>query len=175
MVQNDKKFCPSHSISQEPYIIWSPFVVHNCKIISPGLFFIFPKFWFFKLLGGREVNRAKNDLKWQKILLLLISQEQYIIWSSFVVHKCPKWPKMTKNYLCRTPYLKKHTSYDCDFCCTMTSPDAFSIFSKFWLSVLFGGQKGKKWHKMTKFFVPLSLYLKNRTSYGCGFWYTSVK
>ena len=62
--QNDKKFSPSrfisqeprhlwHSISQEPYIIWLSFMVHMCKmIISPEVFFIFSKFWFFGLLGG---------------------------------------------------------------------------------------------------------------------------
>ena len=34
-----RKFCPSCSISQEPYIIWLSFVVHICKmIISPGVF-----------------------------------------------------------------------------------------------------------------------------------------
>ena len=32
--------------------------------------------------------------------------------------KDKKWPKMTKYYLCRTPYLRKHTSYDCDSRCT---------------------------------------------------------
>ena len=35
----------SRIISQEPYIIWSWFVLHMCKrIISPGVFYIFPKF-----------------------------------------------------------------------------------------------------------------------------------
>ena len=53
MVQNDKKICLSHSISQEPYIIWLSFTVHMCKmIISPRVFFSFSKFWFFGLLGG---------------------------------------------------------------------------------------------------------------------------
>ena len=59
MVQNDKKFCPSCSISQELYYIISlSFMVHMCKmIISPGFLFvclffcfIFSKFWFFGLL-----------------------------------------------------------------------------------------------------------------------------
>ena len=41
-VHNDKKFCLSHSISQEPYIIWLWFLVHMCKMmISPVNFFIF--------------------------------------------------------------------------------------------------------------------------------------
>ena len=33
MVQNDKKFCLLHSISQEPYIIWLSFMVQMWKII----------------------------------------------------------------------------------------------------------------------------------------------
>ena len=51
IVQNDKKFCPSCSISQELYIIWLLFMVHMCKmILSPGNFFIFSRFWFLGLL-----------------------------------------------------------------------------------------------------------------------------
>ena len=62
MVQNDKKLCPSRSVSQEPYIIWLSFMLHLCKlIISPGNFFIFSKFWFFGLLG-----RWKGK-KWSKM------------------------------------------------------------------------------------------------------------
>ena len=40
--------CLLHSISQEPYIIWSWFLLHICEMmISSGFFFIFSKFWFF--------------------------------------------------------------------------------------------------------------------------------
>ena len=50
MYQNDKTFCLSHSVSQEPYIIWLWFLMHMCKImISPANFFVFQ-------------NWAKNDL-----------------------------------------------------------------------------------------------------------------
>ena len=45
--------------------LWFPFVVHKCKMISPGVFVIFPKFWFFGLLEGQ---RAKNGPKLQKTL-----------------------------------------------------------------------------------------------------------
>ena len=117
MVQNDKKFCLSRSISQEPYMIWfsflgtknvpkngklylsctisqgpyiirSSFVIHKCKmIISPSIFLIFSKFWFFVLLG-----RSKGKKLWQKKNKLcsscLLSQEPYIVWSSFMVHIC---------------------------------------------------------------------------------------
>ena len=48
LVQNDKKLCPLHLISQEPYIIWLSFMVHMCKMImSPGLFFVFFKILIF--------------------------------------------------------------------------------------------------------------------------------
>ena len=50
--------------------------------------------------------------------------------------RAKKWPKMTKNYVSHTPYLRKHTSCDCDFWYAFVkkvtaSPDAFFIFSKF--------------------------------------------
>ena len=65
-VQNNKKFCSSHFISQGPNIISLSFMVHMCKmIIFPGLFSSFSKFWYFRLLGGK---RAKNGPKWQEIL-----------------------------------------------------------------------------------------------------------
>ena len=64
IARNDKKLCLSCSISQEPYIILS-FVVHKCKMISPGVFLIFSKFWFFGLLGE---SNGKNGPKWQKTL-----------------------------------------------------------------------------------------------------------
>ena len=59
-VQNDKKFCLSCSMSQEPYIIWLWFLVHICKMmISQAKFLIFQN-WFLGFLGGK---RAKNNLK----------------------------------------------------------------------------------------------------------------
>ena len=85
-VWNDKKFCPSWFISQELYIIWLSFVVHICKMISPGFFF------YFKILIFRLVRRVKgqkmvqNDKKF--CLLHFISQEPYIMWLSFMVRIC---------------------------------------------------------------------------------------
>ena len=71
IVQNDKRFCLSCSISQEPYIIWLSFVIHRWKmIISPGFFSFFSKFWYFGLLVGSDGK---------------------------------KWPKMTKNSF--VPYI----------------------------------------------------------------------
>ena len=67
-------------------------MVHLSKMmISPGVFFILSKFWFSGLLGewGRGVWRGK------------------------------KWSKMRKNYVCRSPYLRNHASYDFHlwYCC----------------------------------------------------------
>ena len=140
MVQNDKKFCPSHSVSQEPYIIWSPFVVHNCKImIFPGLFFIFPKFWFFKLLGGQGVIGQKmiwNDKKlccsWY--LRNNRSYDCHLWYTS--VQDGPKWQK--------TISVALHISRSIHHMIVIFAAQwhllmLFPFFSKFWLSVLFGG------------------------------------
>ena len=64
-----KKFCLSHSTPQEPYIIRLLFMEQLCKMImSTGIFFVFWKFWFSWLLGGK---RAKKSPKWQKILFVV--------------------------------------------------------------------------------------------------------
>ena len=58
----------------------------------------------------------------------------------------------------------------------MTSPDTFFIFLKVWFSGLLRGEggrvKGKKWPKVRK--KIRTLYLRNCTSYGCGFCYLCV-
>ena len=58
----------------------------------------------------------------------------------------------------------------------MTSPDTFSIFSKFWFSGLLGGRvlKGQKIVPNNKN-ICLTSYLRNCTLYDCGFWYTCIK
>ena len=58
----------------------------------------------------------------------------------------------------------------------MTYPNAFFISSKFWFSRLLGGRrlKGQKMAQNDKKFC-LTLYLRNCTSYDCGFWYRCVK
>ena len=90
IAQNDKKFCLSRSISQEPYIIWSSFVVHKCKvIISSGNFFSF--FQNFGFLGCWEGQRAKHGPKMTKNCPLhFVSKEPYILWSWFLVHMCER-------------------------------------------------------------------------------------
>ena len=62
MAKNKKKLYPSHSISQEAYIIWSWFLVHRCKMKkSPKTFSISSKFWFSGLLEGQKM--AEYDKK----------------------------------------------------------------------------------------------------------------
>ena len=49
IAQNNKKSCFSHSVSQEPYIIWLWFLVHLCKmILSPVFFFLFFNILIFR-------------------------------------------------------------------------------------------------------------------------------
>ena len=116
IVQNDKKFRLSHSISQEPYIMWLSFLVHMYKMIENDdiswCVFQFFKILIFRVFRGRGggggvkgQKMAQND---KFCLSQILFQEPYFIWSSFMVHMCKKWPKMTKN-----PYHRNHTSYDC--------------------------------------------------------------
>ena len=86
IAQNDKKLCLLHLISQEPYIIWSSFVVHNCKMKSPSIFFYFFKiliFWVVRKVKGQKIAHDDKEL----CPLHFISQEPYI-WSWLMVHMC---------------------------------------------------------------------------------------
>ena len=126
MVQNEKKLCLLHSISQESYIIWFSFMVLMYKWYLLEFFSFFSKFWLSGLLGQKI---AQNDKK--LCLLCLISQEPYVMWSSFVVHKC----KM------------------------IISPGVFFIFSKFWFFGFLEGPKvknGAKWQKTLSFAFYIS-------------------
>ena len=115
-------------------------------VTSPGSFFIFLIFSFFRLLRGQKGK------KWPKMtskfcLLHFISQEPWIIWLSFVVDKF----KM------------------------IMSPADFFIFLKFWYFGLWGGSKGKKWSRMAKNSVLCTLYLRNHISYDFHLQYTCLK
>ena len=71
-VQNDKKFCPSCSVSQEPYMIWLSFKVYMCKmVISSGKFFISAKVCFFGVVKMQK-GKKKSSPKWQKILSIAL-------------------------------------------------------------------------------------------------------
>ena len=114
----------SFSISQELYIMWSSFIVHMCKMIFLGIFFIFQ-------------NCQKKAKK--NCLLQSIFQELYIIWLSFMVQMCK-----------------------------MIIPLGFFFFS-FFQNLNFPGHhegkrgtNGPKWQKKI---VSQSLYLRNHASY----------
>ena len=71
--------------------------------------------------------------------------------------KGKKWPKMTKNYVCHIPYIRKHTSYDCDFwytCKMMKSPDASFQFCKI---LIFQVVMVVKWQKKAQNYKKLCL------------------
>ena len=158
MVQNEKRFCLLNTMSQEPYIIWSSFVVDKCKMIIPwGVFFHFFKiliFWFVSWIKGQKMTQ--NDKHF--CLLRLISQE-----SLFIVHM-----RKRKYLLHFFQFLifgansgvkgqKNDPKWQKIVCCThisgsihhmmwflvhiykmMTSSYAFFIFSKVWFSGLLG-------------------------------------
>ena len=104
IVQNDKKFCLSCSVSQEPYIIWLSFMVHLCKmIISPVVFFIFSKYWFLGLLRGKKGKERSEMTK------------------NFV--RCTPYLRNHTSYGCHLWYTYVKWQYVLVF---------FFIFSKFW-------------------------------------------
>ena len=71
IVQNDKKFCLLHSISQESYIIWLSFMVQMCKMIIPHFF----QFQNFDFLGCQGAERAK---KWSKMTKHFVCHAAYL-------------------------------------------------------------------------------------------------
>ena len=84
MTQNDKTL--SFVLHISGAIHYVSFMVHMCKMISPQILVFFQNFDF---LSCQISKRAKNGQKCQIICLShSISQEPYIIRSSFVVHKC---------------------------------------------------------------------------------------
>ena len=80
MAQNDKKFHPSHSVSQESNIMWLWFLVHTCKmIISPLLFFIFSKFWFFGFSGRINGKKITQNYQFQSFTFYISETVDHII------------------------------------------------------------------------------------------------
>ena len=84
MAQNDKKLSLSHSISQEAYIIWLWFLLHND--ISWCFFHFFKILTFCVVWWAKRQKMAQND----KIFCpsQSVSQEPNLIWLWFLVHKC---------------------------------------------------------------------------------------
>ena len=63
--------------------------------------------------------------------------------------KGKKWPKMTKNSVCLTPYLRNHTSYDCDFWYTCVKWLYFQQIISFFNILIFENFRWIKRQKMT--------------------------
>ena len=100
---------------------------------------------------------------------------------NFQVNGGAKEQKMAwnDNYVCHTPYLHKHTSYDHVFCYTSLKwwhlQMFFFVFSILCFSgLLEGGVTGQKMAQNDKKFC-LTLYFRNCTWYDCVFSYTCVK
>ena len=182
---------PSHVLSQEKYSLWSGFLVHLCKMISPGFFFIFDIFIFQAVKGVKGQKIAQDDKK--LCLLHFMSQEPYILWSWFMVHmhkmmiypgffyifskfwflrsilgqNSKKWPEMT--IMSVTFHIWESIHRIIVFFLLhkfkmMTSPDVCFIFSKFWFPGLLGvgGNRvgnGPKWQKILSHSVSQELYL----------------
>ena len=84
--------CPSiwplRTISQEPYIMWSKFLVHMCKMmISPGIFFILQNFDFSGCYEGKKGQKMTQEKKFcsshsvsQVSLLIFVSTYSLYLW-----------------------------------------------------------------------------------------------
>ena len=126
------------------------------------------------IMGSRGSNKgAKNSPKWLKICLLhSISQEPYIIWLSFMLHLCKMiispglffsfskfWffgllggkmakssPKLTKNSVHHTSYLRNHTWWPVTFSSVHSNDDqdqgGWRAFSK--------DPQSRSWGKVTQ-------------------------
>ena len=81
MAQNVKKFCLSHFVSQELYLIWLWVLVHLCKMrISPATFFIFSTFLFFGFLGGMvKGQKMTHDYQFQSVTLYISRNGDHIM------------------------------------------------------------------------------------------------
>ena len=102
-------------------------------------------FDFSGYYGVKGQKYVQNDKKF--CLLDSISQEQYIIWLSFMVQMC----KM------------------------MMSQGVFSFFQNFDFLGYYGSKREKKWSKMTKNSIFCAPYLRNHTSCDWQLWYAFVK
>ena len=95
--------------------------------------------------------------------------------------KGQNWPKILRISVCGTLYFRKHISYDLHlwYICMykrIIYPDIFFIFFKILIfRIIRRREGGIKWQKMTQNDKNFCLYLRNRTSYDCDFWWTCVK
>ena len=109
---------------------------------------------------------AQHDKKF--CLSHFISQIPCIIWLSFMVYMCNndiswKNPVLRNNSIHISGTIIHHTIF-------IISKFHFFLF---WFSGLLGGKMAKTAQNDKK--MSLTLYLRNRTSYECGFWHACVK
>ena len=149
-LQNDKKFCLSHSISQEPYIMW----FYGANVwngnISRCFFFNFEIliFWFVRGLKGQKISQNGRSFC-----------QSHLIFQNHISYDLHLWYTCMYQRLISPGILKK-------------------IFFKFLIfGIIRGGRRGegkraKNDPKCQKNSVSLTPYLRNHTSYSCNFWYT---
>ena len=128
-------------------------MVLMCKmIISPGVFFIFLKFWLSGLLGGGQKGKKQPKMTKDSIFctLHLRNHASFVVFSKFGLFvllggsKGKKWPKMTKTlffalYIFITLYhmifiyihhmIMFFLLHKCEM---IISPEVFFIFWKLW-------------------------------------------
>ena len=108
-------------------------------------------------------THMKKDILW-----LFLHFLQILVSGVNAVVKGEKWLKSTKNYVCYIPYLRKHTSYYCDFlytCVKWWHPQMLLfVFSKFWflwlLGVGWGGGQGNTLWTSTKILQKIMAFQK---------------
>ena len=127
---------PSNVISQEHYSLWSWFLVHLCEMISPkGVGYFLKVLILWVVSGVRRQKISQNEKNF--CLSHSLSEESFFIIFSFIVHIC----KMIK------------------------SQGIFFILLIFKILIfrVVRGVKGEERAKMTKKYVSLTPYLRNRT------------
>ena len=121
------------------------------------VFFSMLKFWFSRLSAGWKGNKWPKMLKisvcrtlyfrnrisydlhlWYTCMYKRItSLGIFFIFFKILIFRiirrgkrAKNGPKLTKFFVCLTPHLRNHTSYDCDFWCTCAK--WWFYFAKFW-------------------------------------------
>ena len=139
----------------------------NCTLSNDNFWYTCVKWWyvqefcsFFEILifwvfrGVKEQKIAQNEKKKKIYVARAISQEQYSIWSWFLVHLCKMMispgvpfiffeififgllgqkngPRWQKNFVWCTSCLRNHVSYDCHLRYTFAKWRYLQVFVSF--------------------------------------------
>ena len=165
------------------------FVVHNCEIIvSLDFFFVFWKFWFFKLLGrskGKKWPKMTKNSVWHALYFRNYTSYDLHLWYTYVkgyylqvfviffqilifrVVSGVKGQKLAQNdkNFCLSHSISQEAYiiwswFLVHMCKMMTSPYAFFIFQNFDFVGCKRAKNVSKWQKM----ICLTPYLRNHTS-----------